>query len=361
MLTRSRLRAVLRSIAAGVPLIGASCACPKPYRETIGTYSGLALPPGPYDLRECRTPEVGGVIECRYEQRGGHAVIQLMPCEEVCPTGDACDGEGQEIVCVHEDAETSERTDLRVALPATLEHPEAYAGTCTGEGDYACTYTSARAPGRVTHLESFAGFLPEMEHDNDPYGCDVDPATSEITCWHGKYYKCSAGRRPDGAVTSTWAGDPQLVLEAASVPAFEALAGELRAHAAPRALVQAARRAMTDELRHAGLVAALAGAGPVEIRVERREPRELLAVALDNAREGCAGEALAAVAAHALASRADGTARAALASIARDEAGHALLSFAIDDWARARLGPRASRLLDDAHRDALRSAAGAVP
>ena len=120
-----------------------------------------------------------------------------------------------------------------------------------------------------------------------------------------------AGRLPDALVASRPHGARDLVsawlastahLEAAAVPAFEDLAEELALHGAPRGLSLAARRSADDERRHARVVGALArrvGIAPPPVERRAREPRELFAVALDNAMEGTVREAHAAlIAAH---------------------------------------------------------------
>lgn len=134
-------------------------------------------------------------------------------------------------------------------------------------------------------------------------------------------------------------------LEAAAIDAFEDLAVELTLHDAPRTLVAWARTAAADERRHAGSVARLAhraGARPADVQRAEHAPRSLRDVALDNAAEGCVREAFGAITAAVQASEAQSTAvRATFAAIAREEASHALFSIALDDWARARLGGRA--------------------
>src|SRR5262249_21768169 len=112
---------------------------------------------------------------------------------------------------------------------------------------------------------------------------------------------CAVGRRPEGLVrraptariaTSDALGDylaEMAYLEAASVPAFERLARELRAHGAPARLVRAAERARDDEVRHAKTTAMLAArygrsvAAPI---VQEMPTRDLVAVAIENATEG---------------------------------------------------------------------------
>src|SRR5207244_2173225 len=122
-------------------------------------------------------------------------------------------------------------------------------------------------------------------------------------------------------------------LEAASVPAFLLLARDLVVHGAPPALVQAALVAADDEVRHAATMAVLArahGATPPAVELTPTPVRELRALALDNAIEGCVREAFAAAcAAHQAGAAADPALRTALAAIAVDEARHAALAFAL--------------------------------
>jgi hypothetical protein len=178
------------------------------------------------------------------------------------------------------------------------------------------------------------------------------------------YVDCT-GRRPEGfrapAPTRTgravgrWLADVA-TLEAASVPAFRRLARELRAHAAPGALVRAARESALDEVRHYRLTARAARLRGSVVRLSRarRLPvRDLLAVAAENAREGCVRETFGAVSAAYQAEHArDPELRALMTTIARDEARHAFLAWRIDHWARSVL-PSASRArVDDARRAA---------
>ena len=193
----------------------------------------------------------------------------------------------------------------------------------------------------------------------------------ELHASHGDYAEvhvtwasyCPGGRRPEGLVVApagaAGAGElfAQLAqLEAASVPAFERLARELRAHGAPEPLVAEATRARADERRHARVVAALArrfGARVPRPGVPRREVRPLEVVAVENAVEGCVREAYGAVvAAHQAAGAADPIVRRAMAAIAVDETRHTALSYAIDDWMRTRMGGAARRRVAQARREA---------
>lgn len=125
-------------------------------------------------------------------------------------------------------------------------------------------------------------------------------------------------------------------LEAASITAFAILADELAFHGAPAELVAAARRAEADEIRHTRMTTALAhafNASPGEPQVTRPPVRSLLAIALENAVEGCVREAFGAFMASYQGSRADDKrVRRAMAGIARDEIRHAELAFAVAAW-----------------------------
>lgn len=184
------------------------------------------------------------------------------------------------------------------------------------------------------------------------YVCDLWEST--LVCSYRTI--CAVGRAPQGLVT------PKVVrggiaahfaemahLEAAAVPAFEDLAEELMLHGAPKTLQRAARRGVEEEGRHAAAVGRLAlrygGEIPEVVRTER-QPRTLMALAADNALEGCVREAYGALeAAHQAAHAADPAVRATLQSIAREEAQHALMSLQLDAWARTKLTAREGRTL----------------
>jgi hypothetical protein len=177
------------------------------------------------------------------------------------------------------------------------------------------------------------------------------PCTGHPTCY--------GGRRPPGLIEVRCAPVGAEVgaffaraarMEAASVPAFRRLAVELAAHAAPRAFVGRARRAVAEEARHFRMTARLAarhGARAQTALVQSSPLRALETVAVDNAVEGCVNETYAAlVALHQARAARDRQVRAALTAIAADELRHADLSWAIDGWFRARLPPTARRRLD---------------
>ena len=134
-------------------------------------------------------------------------------------------------------------------------------------------------------------------------------------------------------------------LEAASVYAFAHLARELESHGAPRGLVLGAIAAARDEVRHTELMTRLAlryGARPPAPVVALPGPRPLAELAIENAAEGCVRETWGAVVALWQAHTArDPVARATFVEIARDEARHAALAWAIDRWLRPQLDAEA--------------------
>lgn len=170
-----------------------------------------------------------------------------------------------------------------------------------------------------------------------------------------------AGRRPDGFVASgvgAGAGERGAYfasiaeLEAAAVVAFRRLARDLRALGAPQELLDRVRTAIRDEVRHTRATRALAlrdGVRPATPRLSPYQSRDLLDVAIENAREGCVRETFAAlVACRQAAEATDGRIRATMRAIADEETSHAALSWDIAAWLEARL--------DEEGRDAVRRA-----
>jgi len=150
-------------------------------------------------------------------------------------------------------------------------------------------------------------------------------------------------------------------LEAASIDAFRVLAKELRAHRAPRKLVNAARRARRDEIKHTRMMRAFArrhDVATIPPRVGPPKPRDLEAIALENAVEGCVRETYGAALALWQSKRAtDRDVRAAMARIARDETRHAELAWEVDRWARKLLSPESRARVEAARREAIASLA----
>jgi hypothetical protein len=128
----------------------------------------------------------------------------------------------------------------------------------------------------------------------------------------------------------------QTSLEAASVRAFADLVADLVALGAPQELRDAAIVAAGEEVRHAQVCARLARTHGAAITRELITPaarRKLRDLAIDNAIEGCVRETFAAmVVGYQARAAANDDVRAAMASIAPDEARHAELAWEIHAW-----------------------------
>jgi hypothetical protein len=147
--------------------------------------------------------------------------------------------------------------------------------------------------------------------------------------------------------------------EHASIAAFARLSVDLLALGAPPALIERAHRAALDEVLHARLAFALAGAyagepvGPgawpeaLEGEAAERPAGTLRRVALESLVDGAYGEGLAALRAAAEVS-ADPAVAAVLATIARDEAVHAALGWDALAFCVARDGSLAPALVEAA-------------
>ena len=206
-----------------------------------------------------------------------------------------------------------------------------------------------------------------------PWTCSVTFEGSGVTAtttWTESIQAsgCAAeGRRPAGLVEPARIDAPDAVgqwlaraawLEAASVPAFIYLARELDQHGAPRALARAALAAARDEIHHARVmrgIAARYGATVPAVEVALPVERSLEALAIENAIEGCVRETWGAVVALWQAHRAhDPKLRDVYRAIAADEARHAALGWAIDQWVRTRLPAEAHARIDAARDVAVR-------
>jgi hypothetical protein len=178
---------------------------------------------------------------------------------------------------------------------------------------------------------------------------------------------CPGGRRPASLLPASGAQASHLTgryfaetagLEAASIPAFKILAGELIAHRAPDQLIRASYRSAADEVRHARGMASLARRYGVEPTIPRLgvqpQDRSLEEVATENAVEGCVRETYGVLVALWQARYAQDPAVAgAMGPIAADETRHAELAWEVASWAEPRL-PRAARTrIDTARTDAL--------
>jgi len=164
----------------------------------------------------------------------------------------------------------------------------------------------------------------------------------------------SYARREDSALGRHLASAAHL--EGAAVLAFEALEQELRAHRAPPSLVARARAAQDDEKRHHSSMSRLARryrALVPAVEAERVPVRTLREIALENAVEGCVRETYgAAVAAYQAEWALDPLAREAMQAIAVDEAEHASLGWAVDEWIRPKLSRSMREELEEARHGA---------
>src|SRR5579884_1159777 len=188
---------------------------------------------------------------------------------------------------------------------------------------------------------------------NSPDGGAVDLDSGSPAVVSCKYWDAGlmsrTGRRPAGFVEERHGGTPSVGevlaraahLESAAVRAFLDLAEQFARHGAPDRLVRRLRKAAGDEMRHARDVGALArayGGEPPPVRVNAPGDRSLLALAVENAREGCVGETWGAACALAQAAlAADMDVRATMHGIARDELRHAALSWDLAAWLARRL------------------------
>lgn len=213
--------------------------------------------------------------------------------------------------------------------------------------------------------------------------------TPVAVCRMRTHYMGGIGRRPEGLVVADALGAHASgaffarmeQLERAAVVAFARTEAELRAFGAPPHLVRDVIRARREEERHVQLAArwrARLGGERAAIAVSPSGPRELEALARENAAEGCVhetwGAVLAAAHARGAAARAHGLdgsrtrgARGELLALARDleriaadEASHAALSHRLDAWARRELTSDARVRLDRARMGAIEDVRASV-
>jgi hypothetical protein len=171
---------------------------------------------------------------------------------------------------------------------------------------------------------------------------DIDAIAASIECEGRAIEYFCEGRRPLGHVelehTTTGLAEHLAHcahLEAAAVTAFDDLVAALSSWHAPAPLVDRCRRARAQEVEHAAAVAALALRRGASVTAPCRSPRELspLAVALDNAVEGCVHEAWAALRARWVAAHAcEPELRELYSQLADDELEHAQLSWDLHAW-----------------------------
>ncbi|MFZ5475276.1 MAG: hypothetical protein ACOZNI_00760 [Myxococcota bacterium] len=172
---------------------------------------------------------------------------------------------------------------------------------------------------------------------------DTGEVAGVLDCDGSRTAVCE-GRRPPGLVPirvrtrtpfARWTRRAAW-LEEASIHAFVRLSRELVAQRAPADLGRRALAAARDEVHHARGMRALAGGRGPRVRIRRLPPRDLEALALDNAVEGCVHETWGAAVAWWQAAHAPPALRPLFARIAADETLHAQLAWDIDAWVEAR-------------------------
>ncbi|HTU61725.1 MAG TPA: hypothetical protein VMF89_24885 [Polyangiales bacterium] len=145
-------------------------------------------------------------------------------------------------------------------------------------------------------------------------------------------------------------------LEAASVFAFEQLARDLARLGAPSELIAFARRSAHEEATHTQMMGGLAQRFGAELEPARITPaasRDALAIAIENAVEGCVRETYgAALACYQAETAQDPAVRAVMARVFEDETKHAQLAWEIAAWLEPQLA--------DADREAVQHARSAA-
>lgn len=209
---------------------------------------------------------------------------------------------------------------------------------------------------------------------NPPLSCSIASAGGESWELWCTYGPCGNGRRPEGlrpcpprraACPAATYLARMAFLEAASVLAFARLGRELAAHGAPRRLRFLARRSARDEVRHARVVktfAERAGARVSSPRVKAVGLRDLEAIAIENAVEGCVNETYGAALALVQAERARARPfRLAMKRIAEDETRHAELAWAVATWLDTRLSRSARARVRKARTAAAEALVQSIP
>lgn len=234
-----------------------------------------------------------------------------------------------------------------------VSNSECPGGTCAMSGDHrACSNTVCGRPFLVNERARMAA----VETRADWLDAQLTPDISELTPLER------------ARLAAHWAHLAQM--EHASIAAFARFNLQLLSLGAPSDLVEACNRALADETAHARTCFALASSyggsaiGPARLDIEHCfEDTSLVAVAKLVLREGCLGEAVAALEATSAAEiSSDRAVRQALTRIAQDELEHAQLAFRFVRWAlsvsgnevRAELAREAAEQLAEFERKAQR-------
>jgi hypothetical protein len=178
-------------------------------------------------------------------------------------------------------------------------------------------------------------YLGGANTENFGRACGRRPSDLALGCEHAA--DCGDERSQVGAYLAEGAR-----LEAAAVFAFELMARELAAYAAPASLVERCLAAAADERRHTELTCDAArryGFEPILPEAHVRPLPSLWQLALENTVEGCVRETWGALSAAVQARTARDPQLAELyAAIAPDELSHAELSWDIHAWLSTQTG-----------------------
>lgn len=186
-----------------------------------------------------------------------------------------------------------------------------------------------------------------------PFLVDGEARTAPVvgrTDWlePGAAIRPIADERVLEAVAAAWERTARM--EHASIAAFARFSLQLLALGAPADLLERTHRALADETRHARLAFAITsayrgeavGPGPLALDGALASGDDVATFVRLLVREGCVGETVASLeAAECEAAAEDPAIRAALATIAADEAAHAELAWRTARWAVDALGPEA--------------------
>ena len=366
----------LECAPSGLPmsLSGLSPAVPADYVELrVGV-------PGEWEVLDhvgtaCATATDPEACAVALDEAGADARLLLGECVSFCPTFVMVVNRGDEVEVIP-DAPT-----LTAYLGAIDTPDDAVALSLAAGFALACDDVAeggVRAAGDGFELigTRYTSLCSPVEQERVQLGVSAEGEVTVLAneVIHRNLLVC-IGRRPAGlragsaprAEVGEWLA-AVTTLEAAAVVAFGELADALEAHGAPDALVARVTEARHDEVEHTRTMARLARAHGARVAAPEVVPSpggDLEALATANAVEGCVRETLGALiglwqARHAE----DGAIRAAMATIAADEARHATLSWDLAAWfdtqlpvdARARVhaarGAALADLRDGGHADA---------
>jgi hypothetical protein len=287
--------------------------------------------------------------------------FQLDPCLQICQQYYLVATQGDDVALLGS-------SDRVTAMLGTIDTPEEATLLVRMEGfDAPCGSGGAKPNGSGFTVQAFSyeGCNGKTRHlFNVSRAGVVTPGESAVL--EKADPNCVVGRRPTGLARPRRRCDAQpsaryladaARLEAASVHAFRQVATELRLHGAPRRLIAAAHRAAADEVRHARMTAGLArrfGARRLEPpQIAPSAPRDLEAMLLENAVEGCVRETFGAAVGIWQAKHAgDPKVAKAMRRIAADELKHASLAWKIAAWSERKLSASALARIRDARRAA---------